>query len=367
MKTVLTVDDSKVVRTMVARALKAFDCRVVEAQNGKEGVEVAREETPDLILLDVTMPVMDGREALRELRAQAETAETPVVMLTAESGKDIVVEVAQLGVSGYIIKPFKQEGFESEVSKVLGEPGAADAGGPVDPKAVLVIDDSEKVLEAARNVLEESMTVLTALSGAEAIESYRNSRPGVVVCDLAMPEMDGFATITELQRLGRSGYVALAVRGEDGVREKARKAGYHGVVDKPFQSGELIEEVLAAASSVVPPEELLQCCIGEVDGCPVFSLPRSRLLVRLLPEFTRKLRALAESGNSGLIIDLGQVDEIGADQVTALARMISDAEAVGIRPVLCTPSPAVVESLREIAETRDAPCVDSREAARASL
>lgn len=367
MKTVLTVDDSKVVRMMVARALEAFDCRVLEAGNGEEGVAAATAESPDLVLLDVTMPVMDGRAALRALRAQDETRETPVIMLTAESGKDIVVEVAQLGVSGYIVKPFKPDVFQAEVAKVLGEPGQSDTAAPVDPKAVLVVDDSEKVLEAARGVLEESMTVLTALSGREAIESYRESRPGVVVCDLAMPEMDGFATLAELQRLGRSGYVALSVRGDDGVREKARKAGYHAVVDKPFQSGELVEEVLAAASSVVPPEELLECCIAELDGCPVFSLPRPRLLARLLPEFTRKLRALAESGNSGLIIDLGLADEIGSEQVTSLARMISDAESVGIRTALCTPSTGVVERLREIAETRDAPCLETREAALASL
>ena len=111
MKKVLTVDDSKVVRTMVARHLQPYGCQVLEAANGREGVDVARKEQPDLILLDVTMPVMDGRQALAEIRQDAALKGTPVVMLTAESGKDLVLEIAKLGVKGYIVKPFTKATF----------------------------------------------------------------------------------------------------------------------------------------------------------------------------------------------------------------------------------------------------------------
>ncbi len=74
MSTVLTIDDSKVVRTMVARHLQPYGCTVVEAQNGVEGLEAARQHRPDLILLDVTMPVMDGRQCLAELRKDGTAA-----------------------------------------------------------------------------------------------------------------------------------------------------------------------------------------------------------------------------------------------------------------------------------------------------
>jgi two-component system cell cycle response regulator len=120
MKKVLTVDDSKVVRTMVTRALVPYGCQIVEAANGREGVDAARRERPDLILLDVTMPVMDGREALIELREDPDVQATPVIMLTDESGRDLVLEIAKLGVKGYIVKPFTTETFAAEVDKVLG-------------------------------------------------------------------------------------------------------------------------------------------------------------------------------------------------------------------------------------------------------
>jgi two-component system, cell cycle response regulator len=360
MAKVLTVDDSKVVRTMVARALQPYGCQVIEAQNGQEGVEAAKAQKPDLILLDVTMPVMDGRQALAAMRADETCKAIPVIMLTAETGKDIVVEVAKLGVTGYIIKPFKQETFDKEVQKVLGQPSA---GGPVDSRAVLIVDDSEKVLEAARAALEKTMTVLTALSGAEAIKQYQEARPGVVVVDLSMPEMDGFQTILELQKLGRSGYVALSVRGDEGAHDRARKAGYHSVVDKPFQQGDLVEHVLTAASTIVSAEDLLQCCLSELSGCPIFSLPKAKMLGRLLPEFSKKLRRFAEDGNDKLILDIAQLNEVTSDHVNSLVRMLSEAETVGIRTAICTPDSKVIDSLKQFAEARDARYAATLEAA----
>lgn len=127
MKTLLTVADSKVVRSMVSRFIKPWGCKLIEATDGKQGVEAAREHKPDLILLDITMPVMDGREALTALRKDPECKTIPVIMLTAESGKDIVIEVAKLGVAGYIVKPFQKETFEKGVTEVLGDPAGASA------------------------------------------------------------------------------------------------------------------------------------------------------------------------------------------------------------------------------------------------
>jgi len=179
MRTVLTVDDSKVVRSMVARHLKDYGCRVVEAADGKEGVEVAKRDKPDLILLDITMPVMDGCQTLAELRKDPTCKSIPVIMLTAESGREVVLEIARLGIKGYIVKPFRKETFDKEVSKVLGQPGSSQVDAAVDSRCVLVVDDSERVLAAAQAALEKTMKVLTATSGKDAVNSYREARPGV--------------------------------------------------------------------------------------------------------------------------------------------------------------------------------------------
>ncbi len=371
MSTVLTVDDSKVVRSVVTRHLQPYGCTIIEATNGQEGVEMARTHTPDLVLLDVTMPVMDGRQALGELRKNDGTKGIPVIMLTAESGRDLVVEIAKLGVSGYIVKPFQQETFDKEVSKVLGAPGAA-AGAPgaaLDAHTVLVVDDSDKVLAMAKAALEQSLTVLTATSGKEAIAQYTKARPAIVVIDLVMPDMDGFATLAEIQKLGKSTCVALAVRGDQSLHDKAKKAGYHAVVEKPFHAGDLLEHVLQAGSANASPDDVLKDYVGEDGGCPVFNLPSpsSKLLAKLLPIFAKKLRALAEDGNDKLILDVAQLNDLTSEQVAGLVRLLSEAGTLGIKTAICAPDEQIVGKLRQIAETRDAPCASTRDAARQCL
>jgi two-component system, cell cycle response regulator len=366
MKTVLTVDDSKVVRSMVARCLESYGCRIVEATNGQEGVAAARQHKPDLILLDITMPVMDGRQALAELRKDVACAAIPVIMLTAESGRDIVLEIARMGVTGYIVKPFQKETFDTEVGKVLG---AAESNAPIDRGAVLVVNDSERVLEAARAALESSVKLLTANGGKAAVERYREARPGVVVIDLSMPEMDGFETLAQLKPLGPSCYIALAVRGDDAQKEKARRAGYQAVLEKPFQPQQLLEQVKAAMESGGSAEETVRSLLADEAGCSVLCLPEpgSKLFGRLVKTLAKTMRSLAEDGSDKLIVDLGQVADVNAEVASLLAHLITEARTMGIRMAICAPSEQTANRLRDIAETRDMPYATTRDAARRSL
>ena len=85
---------------------KPYDCEILEASNGVEGLAIAAKESPQLILLDVTMPVMDGVEMLTKLKADPALKGIPVMMLTAEGGRDNVLKIAKIGVRDYIVKPF---------------------------------------------------------------------------------------------------------------------------------------------------------------------------------------------------------------------------------------------------------------------
>lgn len=116
---ILTVDDSKMVRIMVARAFKSYDCIVLEATNGEEGIVVARREHPDLILLDYTMPVMDGLDTMTALRADPAIQNIPVIMLTAEGSKGIMAKMASLGVRDYLVKPLKETALVARAGRVV--------------------------------------------------------------------------------------------------------------------------------------------------------------------------------------------------------------------------------------------------------
>jgi len=116
---ILSVDDSRTIRIIVGRAFKAFDCQMVEAGNGEEGLATAAREKPDLIILDVTMPVMDGVTMLTKLKEDPDLKAIPVIMLTAESGRENVLHIAKLGVRDYLVKPFKETELIEKAGKVV--------------------------------------------------------------------------------------------------------------------------------------------------------------------------------------------------------------------------------------------------------
>jgi len=103
---ILIVDDEPDLVSTVEYRLKFADCEVVTASNGEEGLEQARAEKPDLILLDTNMPVMNGHEMLERLRADAALKHIPVLMLTARCEPQDIAAASAHGVTDYVTKPF---------------------------------------------------------------------------------------------------------------------------------------------------------------------------------------------------------------------------------------------------------------------
>jgi two-component system cell cycle response regulator len=116
---ILSIDDSKTIRLLLARLFRPFACELMEAANGEEGLAVATRENPDLIILDYNMPVMDGIAMLRKLREQAALKRTPVIMLTADSGLQSLAIVARLGVRDYVTKPFREEELLAKAGRII--------------------------------------------------------------------------------------------------------------------------------------------------------------------------------------------------------------------------------------------------------
>jgi len=124
---ILSVDDSRTIRMIVAKTFRPYECQICEAGNGEEGLAAAAREKPDLIILDVTMPVMDGVTMLGKLKADPELKAIPVIMLTAESGRENVMLIAKLGVRDYLVKPFKDDQLIEKVKRVINLQPKAEA------------------------------------------------------------------------------------------------------------------------------------------------------------------------------------------------------------------------------------------------
>ena len=116
---ILSVDDSRAIRMVLKRLFRPFTCELFEAADGEEGLAVATQVKPDLIILDYNMPVMDGVTMLRQMRDNPELKRIPVIMLTADASSEIINTVARLGVRDYVTKPFEDSQLLDKVSRII--------------------------------------------------------------------------------------------------------------------------------------------------------------------------------------------------------------------------------------------------------
>lgn len=116
---VLLVEDVYESRLLVRQLMGRLGVTLIEATDGYEGVRLAKQELPDLILMDLSLPVMDGWEATRQLKADPATAHIPVVIVTAHSMWDEAMRVKEVGCAGYVMKPLDPVRFGEDVVEFL--------------------------------------------------------------------------------------------------------------------------------------------------------------------------------------------------------------------------------------------------------
>jgi CheY-like chemotaxis protein len=118
-KTVLVADDEPMLRRLVLATIRGLPLRVLEAASGPEALALARQECPDLLLLDVGLPEVDGFAVCRALKADPVTAGIKVVMLTARAQRQDLARGAEVGANGYITKPFSPQRLLSDLDGFL--------------------------------------------------------------------------------------------------------------------------------------------------------------------------------------------------------------------------------------------------------
>ncbi len=120
-KRILIVDDDERIRQVVRMCLiKLAKWLVITAASGQEALQLATDEQPDAILLDVSMPGLDGIETLAQLRQNPQTAAIPIIFLTAKVQRTEQLHYQELGVAGLIVKPFDPVQLSQEISRLLG-------------------------------------------------------------------------------------------------------------------------------------------------------------------------------------------------------------------------------------------------------
>ena len=310
---VLTVDDSKTVRIIVKKAFKPFDCEILEAANGVEGLAVAAKENPDLILLDVTMPVMDGVEMLTKLKADPALKAIPVVMLTAEGGRDNVLKIAKIGVRDYLVKPFKEEVLIEKCGRVIDLKPLNDTPSKTksifDPADILVVEDKPAIVQQIQEGLKHTpWKVRGVCTQGEAIDQCAKAPPDVVLVSLSLPDESAFTLFRLIRTNVKTKYTpvfALVVKTETSQQQQAQTLGFSAIITKPIDTGEL-EGKIAKAMNLDTSQRYYametECLIMRLpENCSPATLAEAANYLK--PKFSEAVNA----GFNKVVIDIHQI------------------------------------------------------------
>jgi len=120
-KRVLIVEDQEDLRDILSLALEGAGYIVIEAENGRQGVEKVTAERPDLVLMDIQMPVLDGYDATREIKASPEHSQTPVIAVSSYAMKGDEEKARAAGCDAYVTKPYSPKQVVALVGRYLGD------------------------------------------------------------------------------------------------------------------------------------------------------------------------------------------------------------------------------------------------------
>ena len=233
---VLVIDDDATARELISDHLKAEGFSVVTAVGGLEGLKFAKELRPTAITLDVMMPDLDGWSVLAALRQDPELAEIPVIMVTIvdEHRRGIA-----LGAAGYLTKPIDRERLHQLIRRFRAS---------ARPTRVLLIEDDAVQRERMLGWLEPPQWIVReAANGREALNLLHEAKPDVILLDLMMPEMDGFAVVAALQKEAGWRDIPVIVITSLDLDAKDRERLNSGVqsvlVKEKFRPEELVERI----------------------------------------------------------------------------------------------------------------------------
>lgn len=325
MPCVLTVDDSRAVRTIVAKQVKDLGFDVDEAEDGVQGLAKLQEGQYDLVLLDVTMPHMDGPTMLAQMRESGN--KTPVIMLTSESKRSVVGAAMKSGIADYILKPFKPEELRNKILTVLqggpgdeeviaaSSPGGAPAAGvplgtrPSHESAsrqfvdVMLVDDMENVHKRLRGMLPAHLTLNAYTSAQSALAAARERVYRVVVVDTEIPDVSSVVLAGQLKVLQpHAAFVALALRTATDQAHDLKAQGFGELLYKPFTQDavdDFLGQFFDSNDVLASEDDLLR--VAPFTGRPE---RMERFLARLNQLFAEALNRVAAACYEEVIVDL---------------------------------------------------------------
>jgi len=204
---------------------------------------------PDLILMDINMPDIDGYEALKSLKADEKYTDIPVIFVTGNSDRESVVKGLSLGAVDYVIKPFTStklvESIESHLNPVVKKEESSEDEEANKP-GVLIVDDVSSMLRAMQYALHDRYKVYALSKSEDVMDFLRSKQPDLILLDYVMPVLNGFDLIPMIRALPEHKDTPIIIITTEGTHDHVNEAMTLGASDfivKPFKPKELNDKV----------------------------------------------------------------------------------------------------------------------------
>jgi len=232
---ILVIDDDPTTRHLLQVTLKGQGYAVESAADGNEGLSKYKNFRPDLLVLDIMMPNMDGFTFLLELKKIADIRSVAIIVLTA---KDQMRDIFKLeGVNDYVVKPFDMDALLRKIQKRL----------TTHRKKILVVDDEPDVVDLITSRLGISgYDVITAADGLAALEIAKTEHPALIVLDVMMPKLDGLDVCRMLKfdnKFKDIRIIMLTARVQDTDRLLGQEVGADAYLTKPFDGDVILHTI----------------------------------------------------------------------------------------------------------------------------
>ena len=254
---ILVVDDNPTNLKLVSDVLECEGYEILKAIDAEEALAILNQRVPDLLLLDIALPGMDGLTLARTLRAAERTRHLPIIALTAFAMKGDEEKARAAGCDDYITKPIDTRLLPTSIAAYLPR---ASTSSKSDGLKILVIDDTPSDLKLAQLVLETSGHKVGGIDAAEkALQAIKKDRPQIILLDLVLPGVDGLALARMLKAdPATRGIPLIAVTSfpERFPKAAALAAGCDAYLCKPVNTAELSSQIDQVVSGREPIEQV---------------------------------------------------------------------------------------------------------------
>jgi len=253
-KEILIIDDDRDFSDAIQTVLQNDGFKIITASDGEEGFQKAAALKPDLIILDVMLPKRDGFAVCHDLKSQTSTAPIPILMLTSlgseskgKQGSQIIAKGHKA--DGYLEKPVEPSLLKEQVQLMISQ---AEEGDENEGKKVLLIDDDPDFVGAIKSLLEENgFQVIISDTGEEGIRQAETENPDIILLDVMLPEMDGFAVCKYLKENKKTESIPVIML--TSIGSKLTRPGYakalavthyaDDYLEKPVESASLLKQI----------------------------------------------------------------------------------------------------------------------------